>query len=84
MIRIRFFGSGELIQNGFWCVRYCVDCLIYLDSVPREIFNALETTRSDSSNCTEELADRVTKDTTISKRQIDLTTRMMLDQISKL
>ena len=45
--------------------RHRVDCGTYLDSVPREIFNALETTRSVSSNRDEELADRVTKDTTI-------------------
>ena len=31
-----------------------------------------------------ELADRVTKDTTVTKRQIDLATRTMLDQISGL
>ena len=37
---------------------YCVDCGTYIDSVPREIFNALEATRSASSNCDEELADR--------------------------
>ena len=55
-----------------------------LDSVPREIFNALETTRSVSSNRNEELADRVTKDTMITKRQIDLATRMMLDPISRM
>ena len=60
----------------------CVDGGTYIDSVPREIFNALETTRSASSNRNEELADRVTKDTTITKQQIDLATRMMLDQIS--
>ena len=63
---------------------YCIDCGICLDFVPREIFNALETPRSVSSNRNEELADRVTKDTTITKRQIDLATRMMLDQISRL
>ena len=61
-----------------------VDCGTYLDSFPREIFNALERTRSASSNRHEELADRVTKDTTITKQQIDLATRMMLDQISRL
>ena len=63
---------------------YCFDCGTCIDSVPREIFNALETTRSASSNRNEELADRVTKGTTITKQQIDLATRMMLDQISRL
>ena len=46
--------------------------------------NALETTRSASSNRNEELADRVTKDTTITKQRLDLATRMMLDQMSRL
>ena len=63
---------------------YCVDCGTYTDSVPREIFDALEATRSASSNRHEELADRVTRDATITKQQIDLATRMMLDQISSL
>ena len=63
---------------------YCVDCGTYIDSVPREIFNVLEATRSASSNRNEELADRVTSDTTITKQQIDPATRMMLDQVSRL
>ena len=62
----------------------CVDCGTYLDSDFREICNALHTTRSVSSNRDEELADRVSRDTTITKQQIDLATRMMLDQISRL
>ena len=56
----------------------------YSDSVSREIFSALEATRSASSNSDEELADCVSKDTTITKQQIDLATRMMLEQVSRL
>ena len=63
---------------------YCVDCGTFIDSVPREIFNALEATRSAPSNRNEELADRVSRDTTTTKQQIDLATRMMLEQISRL
>ena len=63
---------------------YCVDCGTCIDSVPREIFDALKTTRSASLNCNQELADRAMKDTTIQKQQIDLASRMMLDQISRL
>ena len=63
---------------------YCVDCGTYVDSVPREIFNALEATRSASSKRTEELADGVSRDTTITKQQIDLVTRMVLEQVSRL
>ena len=63
---------------------YCVDCGTYIDSVPREIFNALEATRSASLNRNEELADWVSRDTTITKQQIDLATRMMLEQLSRL
>ena len=55
-----------------------------MDSVPREILNALEATRSASSNRKEELADRASRDTTITKQQIDLATRMMLEQVSRL
>ena len=75
---------GPQGSNAHTRKTYCVDCGTYIDSAPREIFNALETTRSASSNRNEELADRVTKDTTITKRHIDLPTRMMLDQISRL
>ena len=57
---------------------YCVDCGTYIDSVPREIHNALEATRSASSNRDEELANRVLKDTTVTKRQVDLATWLML------
>ena len=63
---------------------YCVDCGTYIDPVPREIFNALEATRSASANRNEELADRVSRDRTITKQQIDLATRMMLEQVSRL
>ena len=62
----------------------CVDCGTYIDSVPREIFSAIEATRSASSNRNEELADRVSRDTTITKQQSDLATRMMLEHISRL
>ena len=62
----------------------CVDCGTYIHSVPRETYNALEATRSASSNRDEELADRVSRDTTITKQQIDLATRMMLGQVSRL
>ena len=41
--------------------RNYVDCGTYIDSVPREIFNALEATLSASANCHEELADRVSE-----------------------
>ena len=60
------------------------DCGTYIVSFPREIYNVLETARSASSNCDEELANRVLKDTTITKRQLDLATRMMLGQVSRL
>ena len=63
---------------------YCVDCVSYINSVPREIFNALEATRSASSNRNEELTDRVSRDTTITKQQVDLATRMMLEQVSRM
>ena len=63
---------------------YRVDCGTYIDSVPREIFNALEATVSASWNPKEELADRVSRDTTITKQQNYLATRMMLEQISRL
>ena len=63
---------------------YRVDCGTYIDPVPRAIYNVLEATRSASSVRYEELANRVTKDTTITKRQLDLATRMMLEQVSRL
>ena len=63
---------------------YCVDCGTYFDSVPCEIYNVPDATRSASSNRDEELANRVLKDTTITKRQLDLPTRMMLEQVSRL
>ena len=63
---------------------FCVDSGTYIDSVPREIFNAIEATRSASSNRNEELADRVSRETTITKQPIDHATRMMLEQVSRL
>ena len=63
---------------------YCIDCGTYIDSVPREICNALEAARSASSKRDEELADRALKDTTITKRQLVLATRLMLEQVSRL
>ena len=49
-----------------------------------EIYNALEATPSASSNRREEHANRVLKDTTITKRQLDLATKLMLEQVSRL
>ena len=63
---------------------YCVDCGACIDSVPREIYPVLDATRSASSNRDEELANRVLKDTTMTKRQLDFATRMMLEQVSRL
>ena len=63
---------------------YCVDGGIYIDSVPREIFNVLEATRSASADRDEELSNFVLKDTTITKRQLDHATRLMLEQVSRL
>ena len=56
-------------------------CGTHIDSVPREIYNALEATRSASSNRDEELAICVLKDATITKRQLDLATKLMLEQV---
>ena len=75
-------GSQEI--NAHTRKTYCVDCGTYIDSVPREIFNAIDATGSASSNRKEELEDRVSRDTTITKQQIDLATRMMLEQVSRL
>ena len=58
---------------------YCVDCGLYIDPVPREFYNTLEAARSASPNRDEEIADRVLKDTTITKRQLDLATRLTLE-----
>ena len=63
---------------------YCVDCGTYIDSVPRENYYALEATRSASSIRNDELTNRVLKETTKTKRQLDLATRMMLEQASRL
>ena len=57
---------------------FLVDRGTYNDSVPHEIDNACKATRSASSNRDGGLADRVLKDTTITKRQLDLAARMML------
>ena len=71
-------------RNAHTRKTYCVDCGTNIDSVPREILNSLEATRPASSNRNEELAHRMTRNTTIMKQQIDLATRMMLEQISRL
>ena len=63
---------------------YCVDCGTYIDSVPREIYIALETSRSASSKRDDELANRVLENTKITKRQLDLATRLMLEQVARL
>ena len=44
----------------------------------------IEAARSTSQNRNDELADRVSRDTTITKQQIDLATRMMMEQVSRL
>ena len=72
------------MSNAHTRKTYCVDCGTHIGSVPRELFNALEATRPASSNRNEELADCVSRDTTITKQQIDLATRMMLEQVSRL
>ena len=72
------------MSNAHTRKTYCVDCGTYIDSDPREIFNALEATRSASSHRNEELADRISRDTTITKQQIDFAARMMLEQVSRL
>ena len=58
-----------------------LNCGTHIDSVPREIYNALEATRSASSNRDGELENRVLNDTTILKRQLDLATKLMLEQV---
>ena len=63
---------------------YCVDGGTYIDSVPCDIYNTLEATCSASSDRDEELANRVLKDTLITKRQLDFATRLMLEQVSRL
>ena len=74
---------GSQGSNAHTRKTHCVDCGTYNNSAPREIYNVLEATRS-SSNRDEELANRVLKDTTITKRQLDLATRLMLEQVSRL
>ena len=59
-------------------------CGTHIGSVLREIYNALEASRSASSNRDEELANRVLKDTAIPKRQLHLATKLMLEQVSRL
>ena len=44
----------------------------------------IEATRSTSQNRNNELADRASRDTTITKQQIDRATRMMMEQVSRL
>ena len=53
-------------------------------AVARGICGVLGAARSASSGRGGGLADRVLKDTTISKRQLDLATRMMLERVSRL
>ena len=72
------------VSNAHTRKTYCVDCGTYINSVSREIYNSLEATRSASSNRNEELADCVSRDTTITKQQIDLATRLMLEQVLRL
>ena len=72
-------GSNVLARKT-----YCFDCGTYIDSVPREIYDVREATRSASSNRDEELANRVLKYTTITNRQLDLATRLMLEHVSRL
>ena len=49
-----------------------------------EIYNSIEATRSASSISDEELVDLVLEDPTITKRQLDFATRLMLEQVSRL
>ena len=60
------------------------DCGTYIDSVPRKVFTVIEATRSTSQNRNNEFADRVSRDTTITNQQIDLATRVMMEQVSRL
>ena len=78
------FSSTHRGSNAHTRRTYCLDCGTYIDSVPREIYNILEAARSATSNRNEQLADRVLKDRTITKRQLDLATRLMLEQVSRL
>ena len=71
-------------SNAHTRTTYCFDCGTNILSVPRKIHNALEATRSASSNRNEELADSVSRSTTITKQQVDLATRMVLEQVSRL
>ena len=79
-VLIDTWTTGEATHTR---ARHTVSTGIYIDSVLLEIHSALETTRSASSNLNEELADRVSRDT-ITKQQIDLATRLMLEQVSRL
>ena len=63
---------------------YRVDRGAYIDSPLRALHDAYKAARSASSNRDGGLADRVLKDTTITKRQLDLAARMMLEQVSLL
>ena len=71
-------------SNAHMRKTYCVDCGTYIDSVPRLIVITLEAARSASPNRVEELASRVQKVATITKRQLDLATRLMLGHVSRL
>ena len=59
---------GSRRSNSHTRKTYCVGCGTYIDSVPRELCNTLEATRS----------------ATITKRKLDIATRMMLEQVSRL
>ena len=55
-----------------------------IDSTLREIYDAHKAARSALSNRDGGLTDRVLKDTKITKRQLDIAERMMLEQVSLL
>ena len=61
---------------------YCSDHEDYIDSVLREIYDAHKAALPMPSNRDGELANYVPKDTVETKRQLDLATRMMLEQAS--
>ena len=60
---------------------YGVDRGACVASVPREIYNVHKAIRSASSNRDGGLTDHVPKDTMITKRQLDVATRKMLEKV---
>ena len=80
-VLINTWITGEATQAR---ERHCVDCGTYIDSAPREIYDVYMAAGSASSNRDGGLADRALKDTTITKRQLDLPARMMLESVSPL